>query len=150
VTCSWVYGLQQVHEMLAGSHAGQELNYLLSVGSEAATSWASSDAHSAHRRSSVDTSDGHGQSVKSAAVLQADSHMKHVDVYVRPITANFFVNVPFNRNRLAVFVTRHPSDIPGAAAPAACWAGAVPCSPSPSSPFLTLQLQRRREFVQRT
>ncbi len=77
----WVYGLQQVHEMLAGSHAGKELNYLLSVTAEDPLSSSVSDAHSSVRRQTVDGTEGHGPSShhKSVAALQADSHMKHVD-----------------------------------------------------------------------
>ena len=80
----WVYGLQQVHEMLAGSHAGQELNYLLSVTAETAPSSAS-DAHGSLRRQTVDGTDWHSVTSassshhKSVAAMQADSHMKHVD-----------------------------------------------------------------------
>jgi hypothetical protein len=92
----WVYGLQQVHEMLAGSHAGQELNYLLSVTAEAAPSSAS-DAHAPHRRQTVDGAEWHvtNSHHKSVAAMQADSHMKHVDACEAPSSAANKTQLPF-------------------------------------------------------
>ncbi len=88
-----------MHEMLAGSHAGQELNYLLSVGADTSPT-AASGAPTAARRH-VDASDGHMaygmSSHKPLAALQADSHMKHVDMCasnrskVQPIPCSFDV-----------------------------------------------------------
>jgi hypothetical protein len=90
--------------MLAGSHAGQELNYLLSVGSEGAASAISSDSQSGNRRPVTDVPDGLFAN-KSAAALQADSHMKHVDVYVKPSSVIIFAAFKLNHNcnRVSVY-----------------------------------------------
>lgn len=82
----WVYGLQQLHEMLAGSHAGQELNYLLSIGADSASGMSGAGSASATRKHASHLSDRDAtyglQSGKPLAALQADSHMKHVDMCV--------------------------------------------------------------------
>ncbi len=80
----WVYGLQQVHEMLAGSHAGQELNYLLSIGADSASGVSGTDSATTTRKQTSHLSDrdaSYGlQGSKPLAALRADSHMKHVDM----------------------------------------------------------------------
>ena len=107
---TWVFGLQQVHEMLAGSHAGQQLNYLLAASArdphaaEPVPAASASDVSGGGRNRSMSIAgpppvahDGHVtsglSSQKSLAAMQADSHMKHVDVYVDPLTAH---QIPLN------------------------------------------------------
>ena len=86
----WVYGLQQLHEMLAGSHAGQELNYLLSIGADSASGISGADSASTTRKHTSHLSDRDAtyglHSSKPLAALQADSHMKHVDMCALPFT----------------------------------------------------------------
>ncbi len=96
----WVFGLQQVHEMLAGSHAGQELNYLLSVTAESSPTSAS-DVHGSLRRQTADGADWHvtsGSSShnKSVAAMQADSHMKHVDACEPHFSSANTTQLPFH------------------------------------------------------
>ena len=110
--------------MLAGSHAGQELNYLLSVGSEGAASAISSDAQSGNRRPTVDVPDGLSAH-KSAAALQADSHMKHVDVYVKPSSVIIFAAFRFEPQLQPRFGLLSATGTLGAAEQAASWAGSI-------------------------
>lgn len=68
--------------MLAGSNAGQELNYLLSVGADISPNTSNSEANSITRRSTIDVPDGHVTHGSSGLKSQAaDAIMKHVDVF---------------------------------------------------------------------
>ena len=111
--------------MLAGSHAGQELNYLLSVGSEGAASAISSDSQSGNRRPVTDVPDGLFAN-KSAAALQADSHMKHVDVYVKPSSVIIFAAFRVEPQLQPRFGLLPTAGTLGAAEQAASWAGSIP------------------------